>query len=140
MRKRITQFIKIPKITDDCFLYFAEHPTHIPFPIKRVYFIVDPDTTLFRGFHAHKKTKQIMFCIRGSVRLLLDSNSRKKEVILDKPETGLFIDRMVWHEMHGFEKDTILLVLASHPYDQKDYIRDYQTFLSLAKRLAKSRK
>ncbi len=134
MKRSIVRFTKIPEISDDCFLYFAQHPEHIPFQIKRIYFITKPDTKLSRGFHAHKKTKQMIFCIQGSIRLVLHDGQRSKEVIIDNPETGLFIDKMIWHEMHDFQKDTILLVLASHTFAPKDYIRDYQQFLKLVKK------
>ncbi|MBI2034544.1 MAG: FdtA/QdtA family cupin domain-containing protein [Candidatus Levybacteria bacterium] len=134
MGKSLVQLVKIPKINDDCYLYFIQHPTHVPFQIKRVYFILDAHTKLSRGFHAHKKTKQLIFCIKGNIRLVLHNGQRSKEVVLDKPETGVLIDKMVWHEMHDFQKDTILLILASHIYNSKDYIRDYQKFLSLVKK------
>ena len=123
------RLIKIPKIIDDCFLYFSEHPEHIPFQVKRVYFITKSDTKLSRGFHVHKKTRQIIFCIQGSIKLVLNNGRSREEIVLDRAENGALIDKMIWHEMHDFQKDTILLVLASRIYDSKDYIRDYQKFL-----------
>lgn len=134
MKTSLVQHITIPKIVDDCFLYFMEHPSHIPFQIRRIYFITSAHTKLPRGFHAHKKTRQVVFCIQGSIQLVLLDGKQKEEVVLDNAETGVIIDKMVWHEMHDFGKDTILLVLASRVFDPKDYIRDYQTFLNLVKR------
>ena len=122
------QLIELPKILDDCFLYFAQAPDHIPFDIKRVYFITNARIKLSRGYHAHKKTKQVIFCIQGSIKLTLDNGSNRKEIILDQPNIGVLIDQMTWHEMTNFKKDTLLLILASEVFDEKDYIRDYAQF------------
>lgn len=121
--------IAIPKITDDCFLFFAEYPSHIPFKIERIYYITNAKKNLPRGFHAHHKTEQILFCIQGSIKLVFDDGKKRQTKILKKPEVGVLIHKKIWHEMHSFTKDTVLLVLASKKYDPKDYIRDYQQFL-----------
>lgn len=123
--------IQIPKISDDAFLCFAQTPDQISFKIKRVYFILKAKTGLERGRHAHLKTQQVLFCIQGSVRMVLDDGYKKEEILLDKPEQGIFLDRMVWHEMQGVTKKTILLVLASDVYKPEDYIRDYNLYIRL---------
>lgn len=128
--------IEIPEIIDDCFLYFAQRPDHIPFLIKRVYYILKTDPKKVRGFHAHKKTRQVLFCIQGKVKIILDNGKVKESIILDKPNKGLLIDKMVWHEMHDFKKETILLVIASHIFEPKDYIRDYGKFKKKAAKLS----
>lgn len=120
--------IEIPEIIDDCYLYFAQHPDHIPFKIKRIYYIIGANPKLPRGLHAHKKARQIIFCLQGSIKLLLDDGKSKEEVLLNKSNTGVFLDKMVWHEMHEFKKKTILLVLASMEFNEKDYIRSYEEF------------
>lgn len=130
--KNLIQLIKIPEIFDDCYLYFAQVSDHIPFAIKRVYYITKAQTNLPRGLHAHKKNQQVIFCISGSVKLVLDSGKKREEVTISKPSIGVFIDKMVWHEMLEFKKDTILLVLASEIFDEKDYIRDYEQFKTKA--------
>lgn len=127
-RSRLVNLIKIPQIIDDCLLYFAQHPDHIPFEIKRIYYIIRADARSPRGYHAHKKTRQIIFCIQGSIKIIVDNGKRKKEVILDNPVFGLLLENMIWHEMHDFKKNTILLVLASEKFQEKDYIRDYERF------------
>lgn len=129
---QLIRFINIPKIDDDCYLCFAQNPDHVPFMIKRVYYILKSQPNLSRGAHAHHKTQQILFCIQGSIKMVLDNGKKREEVILDKPETGVLLDKMIWHEMHDFQKDTILLVLASKRYENKDYIRDYEQFLVIA--------
>lgn len=132
----LVHFIEIPEIFDDCYLYFAQNPDHIPFTIKRVYYILKSETKLQRGFHTHKKTKQVLFCIQGSIKIILDNGREKVSVVLNKPNKGLFIDKMIWHQMHNFKKDTIILVLASRIFDEKDYIRNYEQFKKKARKIS----
>lgn len=127
--KKLIKVIKIPKVVDDCLLYFAQNSQHIPFPVKRVYFITNAHPKLPRGYHAHKKTRQVFVCIQGSIRLILDNGRTREEVILASPQKAVYIGTKIWHEMHDFKKNTILLVLASEKFNQKDYIRDYREFV-----------
>lgn len=131
-RTKISYTIDIPKIKDEASLCFAESSRHIPFKIKRVYYISDIDDDVARGKHAHKKTSQVAFCIKGSMKMLLDNGREKEEVILDKSNRGIFLNKMIWHEMTNFKKNTILLILASEYYQERDYIRNYNEFLSQA--------
>lgn len=131
-KNRLVKTVEIPQIIDDCFLYFAQHPSHIPFKIKRVYYLLSPDPKLPRGFHAHKKCQQVIFCIQGTIRLILDDGKKKEEVFLDKPNIGIFLENMVWHQMYDFKRNTILLVLASAEFSEKDYIRNYEQFKNQA--------
>jgi len=132
--KKLIKFVSIGKVVDDCLLYFAQNPQHIPFPIKRIYFITNAHTKLPRGYHAHKKTKQVFVCIQGSIRLILDNGKIREETVLASPKKAIFIGAKIWHEMHDFKKDTILLVLASEKFNLKDYIRDYREFVKYLKR------
>lgn len=127
--------IKLPKIFDDCYLIFAQTPHHIPFNIKRIYYIIQADPELPRGYHAHKKTKQVIFCIQGNIKLTLDNGKRRRNIVLQEPHIGVLVDKMIWHEMRDFKKDTILLVLASRIFDEKDYIRDYEKFKKRADKI-----
>ena len=120
----------IPKIEDEALLCFAESKRHIPFAIKRFYFIYNVENQAIRGMHAHKKTRQFAFCIKGKVKMILDNGRKREEVILDKPNQGIFLDKMVWHEMSDFQKETVLLIVASEYFSEKDYIRNYQEFLN----------
>lgn len=131
--KSLIQIIKIPKIYDDAYLCFCQTPDQIPFNIKRVYYIFGAEPNLARGKHAHKKNRQILFCIQGKVRMLLDNGVKKEEVVLNNPENGIMLDRMIWHEMLDMNEKTILLVLASEIFDPKDYIREYSEFLKIYK-------
>lgn len=127
-KDNVIKIIKIPEIFDDCCLYFAQTKDHIPFSIKRVYYITRSNTKLSRGLHAHKKTNQVIFCIQGSIKLILDNGKIREEILLDKPNIGVLLENMIWHEMIDFKQNTILLVLASKEFNEKDYIRDYEQF------------
>lgn len=105
----------------------------IPFEIKRVYYMYDTGEGIHRGFHAHKTLKQILICIHGSCKVLLDNGEEKKIVSLEKPYEGLYISHNMWREMYDFSPDAVLMVLASEYYDESDYIRDYDEFLNSVK-------
>lgn len=115
-------------------LVALEEMKDIPFNIKRVYYMYDTGTEVRRGFHAHKSLEQILICIHGSCKILLDNGHEKKIVLLEKPYEGLYISNNMWREMYDFSRDAVLLVLASELYDEDDYIRNYQEFLDIVKR------
>ena len=131
IKTKLSHLIEVPKIYDEGFLVFTEGIKHLPFAIKRVYYIFDLEKGAVRGFHAHKKCQQVLFCIKGKVKMILDNGYQKEELILEKPDQGIFIDKLMWHEMSEFNSDTILLVFASDYYKEKDYIRNYQHFLKI---------
>lgn len=110
-------------------LVAIEGSTTIPFDIKRVYYIFGTESTVSRGFHAHINLRQVAVCVAGSCRMLLDDGKQKTNVWLNTPDKGVIIDRLVWHEMHEFSSDCVLLVLASDHYDENDYLRKYEQFL-----------
>ncbi len=114
-------------------LIAAEIGKEIPFEIKRIYYIYDTLEGVRRGFHAHKNLKQILICVSGSCKIHLDNGSETAEVLLDKKYEGLYIENDMWREMYDFSPDAVLLVLASEHYDEKDYIRDYDTFIKTVK-------
>ncbi|WP_109409892.1 sugar 3,4-ketoisomerase [Proteus genomosp. 4] len=105
-----------------------EQNKNIPFDIKRIYYIYDTKEGISRGFHAHKNLEQVAICIKGSCRFLLDDGVHKEEIVLDKPNVGLYIKGIIWREMHDFSEDCVLVVIASDYYNESDYIRDYDTF------------
>lgn len=110
-------------------LVALEETKEIPFPIKRVYYIYETLENVRRGFHAHKSLKQLMICIHGSCKVMLDDGKDREIISLDKPYEGIFIESNIWREMYDFSEDAVLLVLASELYDETDYIRDYPSFL-----------
>ena len=109
-------------------LVAIEELLDIPFRIKRVYFLFATRKDVRRGMHAHKQLQQILVCVSGSCKVLLDNGFERDEVVLDDPTKGLFIDKGIWREMYDFSHDAVLLVLASEHYSEEDYIRDYMKF------------
>lgn len=110
-------------------LVALEEHKDIPFEIKRVYYMYDTGKGVTRGQHAHKSLEQILICIHGSCKLMLDNGKEKKIVLLEKPYEGLYISNNIWREMYDFSSDAVLMVLASDVYKEEDYIRNYDEFL-----------
>ncbi|MFD1359106.1 sugar 3,4-ketoisomerase [Fictibacillus halophilus] len=112
-------------------LISLESMKNIPFNIKRVYYMYDLARNKARGFHAHKELKQVMVCLKGSCKVLLDDGKEKVEVVLKRPNQGVLIDVMIWHEMYDFSHDCTLVVLANDHYKEEDYIRNYEEFMEV---------
>lgn len=110
-------------------LYVGEVGKHIPFAIKRFYIFTNVPPDSVRGAHAHKRTEQAAFCLRGSFQLLVDDGTTKKTHHIDAISKGMLLRSKVWHVLRDFSRDCLALVVASEPYDEADYIRDYQEFL-----------
>lgn len=115
-------------------LVALEEQKDIPFEIKRVYYMYDTLQGVRRGFHAHKNLEQILICIHGSCKILLDNGEEKKIVPLEKPYEGLYVANNMWREMYDFSEDAVLMVLASDYYKEEDYIRDYDKFLEFVRK------
>ncbi|MGM9834531.1 MAG: sugar 3,4-ketoisomerase [Bacilli bacterium] len=114
-------------------LVAIEEHKDIPFAIKRVYYIYDTLKDVVRGYHAHKCLKQVLICVHGSCKIKLDDGYSQEIVVLDKPYEGLYLESSIWREMFDFSSDAVLLVLASEPYDENDYIRNYDDFIKYVK-------
>ena len=114
-------------------LIALEENHNIPFDIKRVYYMYDTGAGVRRGYHAHKCLRQILICVHGSCKILLDNGFEKETVTLDDPREGLYLESNMWREMFDFSSDAVLMVLASEWYDESDYIRDYDAFLRYVK-------
>ncbi len=112
-------------------LIALEENRNIPFDIKRVYYVFGTKESCVRGLHAHKNLKQVLVCVAGSCKILLDDGEERAEVLLNSPNQGLLIRSMIWREMFDFSPDCVLLVLADALYDESDYIRNYKDFLDL---------
>ena len=127
----LVNWIDFPPLGDDRgSLVALEGAKTVPFDIKRVYYIFDTKKGVSRGFHAHNNLEQVVICVRGSCRMVLDDGTNRVDAILDSPIKGIYIGNLVWREMHEFSDDCVLLVLASEHYDEADYIRDYKEFKS----------
>jgi len=110
-------------------LISIEGRNNIPFDIKRVYYIYDTTPGIARGKHAHTDLEQIIVCVNGSCKFLLDDGIRKEIVELSRPDLGLYIGKNMWREMFDFSHGCVLMVLANKHYDENEYIRDYDKFL-----------
>lgn len=130
MTNKLIKLITIPLFNDEGKLCVAEANASIPFSINRIFYIFDVDKGAVRGCHTHYKNVQVLFCIKGEVRMVLDNGQLREEAVLNKPNQGILLDKMVWHEMRDFSEDAVLLVLASDKYDPSDYIRDYDKYLT----------
>lgn len=93
----------------------------IPFTIKRVFYIYDVDNSK-RGFHRHKKTRQLVICVHGTCEFVIEKKGIDEVIFLDNPNKGILVEPEDYHWMQNFSKDAVLLVLASEPYDENDYI------------------
>ncbi len=102
---------------------------HVPFDIKRVFYSYDIPGGEARGAHAHKSCHQLLVAASGSYEVVLDDGINKRTILLNRPFYGLHIPPGIWAAEQGFSSGSICLVLASHVYEEDDYIRDYQTFL-----------
>ena len=109
-------------------LVAMDQTSGVPFDIKRVYYVSGTRPGVTRGLHAHKKLHQIAVCVAGSCRMTLDDGVEREDVIMDSSKVAVDLPPMLWHEMHDFSFDCVLLVLASDYYDESDYIRDYIKF------------
>ena len=105
----------------------------IPFNVRRVYYIHRTEQGVSRGFHAHRNLEQVVICVSGKCRIVLDDGSRREETWLDSPLKGLLIGNNTWRELHDFSPDCVVLVLASEHHDASDYIRSYEDFLEQAR-------
>ncbi|MBQ7905386.1 MAG: WxcM-like domain-containing protein [Spirochaetaceae bacterium] len=110
-------------------LVSLEGNKNIPFEIKRMYYMFDTLPNESRGFHAHTKLEQIIIAMDGACRFVLDDGKTREEVLLNRPDVGLYIGPGMWREMYDFSYGCKLVVLASEYYDEKEYIRSYDEFL-----------
>lgn len=122
--------VKVHQVTTEEMgnLQFFESNRDIPFDIKRIYYITDVPSEIWRGGHAHKKLKQLIFCPYGRVRVELTNTKAKKVVILDRPDIGILIEKPVWRDLFWEVENSVLCVAASDYYLVEDYIRNYSDY------------
>ncbi|HEY2818054.1 MAG TPA: WxcM-like domain-containing protein [Casimicrobiaceae bacterium] len=111
-------------------LTVGEVPADVPFSPKRYFLVLDVPTGETRGSHAHRECAQFLVCVTGSCAVVVDDGTNRLEIALDRPSRALYIPPMVWATQYKYTRDAVLLVLASHSYDARDYIRDYDEFLT----------
>ncbi len=129
------RLVDLPKIGDPRGnLTYIEGGRHIPFDIKRAYYLYDVPGGAERGGHAHKDLHQLIIAISGAFDIVLDDGQGKKRYHLNRSYFGLYVCPMVWREMDNFSSGAVCLVLASNFYDEADYYRDYNDFITASGR------
>jgi dTDP-4-dehydrorhamnose 3,5-epimerase-like enzyme len=123
------RILTLPKVSDPRGnLTFVEENRHVPFEIKRVYYLYDVPGGEGRGGHAHHELEQLIIAASGSFDIILDDGYVRHRFHLNRSYFGLYVPRMIWREMDNFSSASVCLVLASNFYDEVDYIRDYTEF------------
>ena len=112
-----------------------EGGNHVPFEIARVYYLYDVPGGESRGGHAHKELLQLMVSVMGSFDVVLDDGSRRRRVSLNRGYRGLYLPNLIWRELENFSSGAICVVLASQPYQENEYIREYSGFIEYRKSL-----
>ena len=124
------KIINLPKLTDPRGnLTFIEGNRHIPFDIKRIYYLYDVPGGSERGGHAHKALSQLIIAISGTFDVILSDGCDKKRSHLNRSFLGLYVCPMLWRELDNFSSGSVCLVLASNVYDESDYYRNYEEYL-----------
>lgn len=128
------RLLDLPRVDDSRgSLSFVEGGRHIPFEIRRIYYIYRVPDRHVRGAHAHKALHQVFIALSGSFDLdLEDGHGAGRHIHLSRPDQGLYVGPMVWRELGRFTRDAVCMVLASDIYDEADYFRDKDVFLAAA--------
>lgn len=109
-------------------LTFVEGRRHVPFEIKRVYYLYDVPGGAERGGHGHRELEQLIIAMSGSFDVVLDDGSNRTRYHMNRSYYGLYVCPMMWREIDNFSSGSVCMVLASTPYDEADYYRDYEAF------------
>lgn len=129
------RIIQLPRIEDHRGnLSFIEGDRHVPFDIKRVYYLYDVPGGAARAAHGHKALHQFMIAMSGSFDVTLDDGREKKVFQLNRSYYGIYIPPMMWRDLDNFSSGAVCMVLASDYYDESDYYRNYDDFLRDARR------
>lgn len=128
------KIIELPKFADPRGnLSFVEQEKHIPFVIRRTYWLYDVPGGECRGGHAYKENQEFIVALSGSFDVVLDDGTEKKTFTLNRSYYGLYVPKGLWREMDNFSTNSLALVLSSTDYDSNDYVRDYDVFLKMKK-------
>ena len=129
------QVIDLPRIVDPRGnLTFVESHRHIPFDIKRIFYLYDVPGGETRGGHANKALRQLIIAASGSFEVIVDDGKSRARYFLNRSYYGLYLPEMVWRELVNFSSGSVCVVLASDYYDENDYYRDYDEFRTAARR------
>lgn len=127
------ELIELDTVGDDRGkLTVIEGQACLPFDVKRVYYLYSVPPGVVRGAHAHKELRQLMIAVSGSLDITLDDGRNQQRFRMDSPDRGLLVSSMTWRTLENFSDDAVCCVLASDPYLESDYIRDYDEFVTMA--------
>ena len=126
------KIINVPKIEDPRGNLSVIEKEVVPFKIKRVYYLYDVPAGAERGGHAHKKLQQFLVALAGSFDVVLNDGKNEQTITLNKPFEGLLITNGIWRELKNFSSGAVCLVVASDVFEEEDYIRDFEEFLSIS--------
>lgn len=130
MDKKIGRVIDLKKIVDPRGnLTVIEGETDVPFAIQRVYWVYDVPAGEYRGGHAHKNCRELLVALSGSFQVTIDNGTEKETYLLNHPYQGLLIDAGLWRTLDDFSSGAVCMVLASDPFEEEDYIREYGKFI-----------
>jgi UDP-2-acetamido-3-amino-2,3-dideoxy-glucuronate N-acetyltransferase len=115
-------------------LSVGEFERQVPFAARRYFMVFDVPSEDVRGEHAHRECRQFLLCVRGRCHVMVDDGDKREEIVLDRPDLGLYLPPMTWTTHYRHSADALLLVFASDYYDPADYIRDYSEFLAAVRR------
>jgi len=127
------KLINLPKILDERGnLSFIEEGTHLPFKIRRTYWIYDVPGGEMRGAHAFKETEELIVALSGSFDVILHDGATERRFSLNRSYYGLYVPKMIWRRLENFSTNSLALILSSTRYNKDDYIRDFNQFISLS--------
>jgi hypothetical protein len=130
------RIIELPKIMDRRGnLTYVEGGNHIPFDIKRVYYLYDVPGGSDRGAHAHRRLHQFILAMSGSFDIVLSDGNSERRFHLNRSYYGLYVCPMMWRTLDNFSSGSVCMVLASEPFDESDYIRSHTEFIQVARNL-----
>ena len=126
------QLIKLPKILDTRGnLTFIESNVHIPFKIKRTYWIYDVPGGEIRGSHAFKKSQELIIALSGSFDVVLNDGKQESKYTLNRSYEGLYVPNLIWKSMENFSTNSLALVVSNIVYDEADYLRNFDDFIQM---------
>ncbi|HSR06324.1 MAG TPA: FdtA/QdtA family cupin domain-containing protein [Bryobacteraceae bacterium] len=129
-QERQARLIGVPSFSDHrgtlCVLDWKKE---LPFTPERLYYIHGVTEGAKRAGHAHFREVELILCLAGSIRVVIDNGRSREEFLLDRPDLGLYIPRMLWHELDAFSPGALCAVLATGHHSEDDYCRDYHEFL-----------
>lgn len=127
-----SKLINLPRYLDSRGnLSFIEECKHVPFSIKRAYWIYDVPGGEARGGHAYRQNEEFIVALSGCFDVILDDGKEKKTYTLNRSYYGLYVPKGIWREMNNFSTNSVALILGSEPYNEHDYIRNYDEFINL---------